>query len=273
LGDRRAPTSGAAAPALPDAVAPGDDAGDVRVASSGRIADDERVVGDGSAAGDGSAVDAGNTTGDSVAGDVRDQLARVGLDVVRAGLVVGSGGNLSAREPGADVCWVTVSGAWLDRLGRADFVPVRISDGTTVGGEPREPSSEAALHLHTYRARADACAVIHLHPQSVLLLDALGEPVRLVTTDHAYYVAQVVRVGFHPPGSEALAVAAAGALAHGANCAILAHHGCSVVGETVELAHKRTRNLEEAAQLTYRALLLGRADIPECPADFRAFAP
>jgi L-fuculose-phosphate aldolase len=124
---------------------------------------------------------------------------------------------------------------------------------------------EVGLHLATYRVRPDVNAVVHLHPQSVLLLDALGQRIRLVTTDHAYYVGDVARVGFHPPGSAALAEAAADAVAGGANCVILAHHGCSVLGETVELAHKRARNLEEAARLTYRALLLGRTDIAECP--------
>lgn len=195
--------------------------------------------------------------------DLRDQLAQVGADVVRAGLVVGSGGNLSARVPGGDECWVTGSGTWLDRLGRDDFVRVRIADSGWEGG--LAPSSELALHLHTYRARPDVNAVVHLHPQSVLLLDALGERIRLVTTDHAYYLREIARVGYHPPGSVALATAAAGAVAGGVDCLILAHHGCSVLGGTVAMAHRRARNLEEAAQLTYRALALGRPDLPECP--------
>jgi ribulose-5-phosphate 4-epimerase/fuculose-1-phosphate aldolase len=204
----------------------------------------------------------------AVAADLRDDLAQVGRDIVRAGLVVGSGGNLSARRPGANECWVTASGTWLDRLAEPDFVRVRIDDGGLVEPDTTVPSSEVALHLYAYRARPDVNAVIHLHPQSVLLLDAVGEPIRLVTTDHAYYVREVVRVAYHRPGSVALATEAAAAVATGANCAILAHHGCSVLGETVELAHKRVRNLEEAAQLTYHALLLGRPDIPICPGDF-----
>jgi L-fuculose-phosphate aldolase len=212
----------------------------------------------------------GPAVGEPGAADLRDQLARVGGDAVRAGLVVGSGGNLSAREPGAGVCWVTAAGAWLDRLGHSGFVRVRVSDGTPVDPAVPAPSSEVALHVHTYRARPDINAVLHLHPQSLLLLDALDEPVRLVSTDHAYYVREVVRVGFRMPGSEALAAAAAGAAAGGANCVVLSHHGSSVLGETVELAHKRARNLEEAAQLTYRALALGRADLPGCPPEFLA---
>src|SRR3954467_5236793 len=87
-----------------------------------------------------------------VSGDLRDQLAHVGYDVVQAGLVVGSGGNLSARIPDEDAIWVTASGTWLERLSRNSFVPVRISDGSpaTVGSTPPprlEPTSELALHL------------------------------------------------------------------------------------------------------------------------------
>ncbi|HEU4423254.1 MAG TPA: class II aldolase/adducin family protein [Pilimelia sp.] len=211
-----------------------------------------------------------------VSGDLRDQLAHVGFDVVRSGLVVGSGGNLSAREPGGDECWVTAAGTWLDRLDRPSFVRVRIADGSSsrragVAGSPEAPvpSTELALHLATYRARPDVNAVVHLHPQTVVLLDALGERIRLVTTDHAYYLRQVVSTPFRLPGSEELATEAASAAATGVNCIVLGHHGCSVLGETVEWAHKRARNLEEAARLTYQALVVGALDrLPECPAEF-----
>ncbi|WP_275581101.1 class II aldolase/adducin family protein [Natronosporangium hydrolyticum] len=195
-----------------------------------------------------------------------DQLAQVGADAVRAGLVVGSGGNLSVRAPGGAECWVTARGTWLDRLTLRDFVPVRIADGAPLDPAAPVASTEVALHLHTYRARPDVTVVVHLHPQSVLLLDALGERIRLVTTDHAFYVGRIARVGAYPPGSTLLAERAAAAATE-AECVILAHHGCSVLADSVELAHKRVRNLEEAAQLTYRAVLLGRGDIPECPPD------
>jgi L-fuculose-phosphate aldolase len=132
-------------------------------------------------------------------------------------------------------------------------------------------STEVALHVATYRVRPDVNAVIHLHPQVAVLLDALGEPIRLVTSDHAYYLRRVARVPFHPPGTVELAEAAAAAVADGTNCVILAHHGCSVLGADVAMAHRRARNLDEAARLTYRALILtggiGARAIPECPWD------
>jgi ribulose-5-phosphate 4-epimerase/fuculose-1-phosphate aldolase len=209
-----------------------------------------------------------------VPGDLRDQLAHVGYDVVQAGLVVGSGGNLSARIPDEDAIWVTASGSWLDRLSRNTFTAVRIEDGepATIGTLPPprlEPTSEIALHLALYRARPDVNAVVHLHPQTALLLDALGEHVRIVTTDHAYYLRRVSTVPFRLPGGPEVAALTAAMAADGTDCLVLSHHGSVVMGDSVELAHKRARNLEEAAQLTYRALAAGRLEnLRDCPEEF-----
>jgi 3-dehydro-4-phosphotetronate decarboxylase len=209
-----------------------------------------------------------------VPGDLRDQLAHVGYDVVQAGLVCGSGGNLSARILGEDVCWVTARGAWLDRLSRNTFAPVRIADGSpaAVGNLPApriEPTSELALHLALYRARPDVNAVVHLHPQTALLLDALGEDIRITTTDHAFYLRRVATVPFRMPGGTELAALTAAMAADGTDCLVLSRHGCVVMADSVELAHKRARNLEEAAMLTYRAMAAGRLDdLLDCPSEF-----
>jgi ribulose-5-phosphate 4-epimerase/fuculose-1-phosphate aldolase len=209
-----------------------------------------------------------------VHGDLRDQLAFVGFDVVQAGLVVGSGGNLSARIPDEDAIWVTASGSWLGRLSRTSFAPVRISDGSpaAIGSIPlphTEPTTEIALHLALYRARPEVNAVIHLHPQTALLLDALGEHIRIVTTDHAYYLGRVSTVPFRSPGSTEVAALTAAMAADGTDCLVLSQHGCVVMGDSIEMAHKRARYLEEAAQLTYRALAAGRLEnLRDCPEEF-----
>jgi ribulose-5-phosphate 4-epimerase/fuculose-1-phosphate aldolase len=193
-------------------------------------------------------------------------MAYAGRAVVAAGLVVGSGGNLSARIPGSDECWVTGSGVWLDRLGPAAFVRVRIPDGAVVDAKSAAPSSEWALHVAVYRARPDATAVIHLHPQTVVLLDALSLPVRLVTTDHVYYLRQIGWTPFAPPGSTAVADLVADAVRDGTDVVVLANHGCAVLADSVELAHKRALYLEEAARLSYAAVALGRVDgLRPCP--------
>jgi ribulose-5-phosphate 4-epimerase/fuculose-1-phosphate aldolase len=207
---------------------------------------------------------AGNYPG----GDLRDQLAHLGAAAVGAGLVVGSGGNLSAREPGAAACWVTASGTWLERLTRPEFALISITDGAVLAGHP-VPSSEWRLHAATYRARPDVNAIVHLHPQASVLLTALGHDIALITTDHAFYLREIAVVPFFPPGGDEVADAAAAAVAGGVDAVVLAHHGCSVLAGTVELAHKRAFNLEEAARSTLAALLLGGRDaVPACPPEF-----
>jgi L-fuculose-phosphate aldolase len=195
-----------------------------------------------------------------------EELADAGRTLVRAGLVLASGGNLSARVPGGAVAAVTARGTWLDRLGQADFALVRISDGAVVGGAP-DPSTELALHLECYRARPDASAVVHVHPQTSVLLAALGHSIRTITTDHVAYVGPVRVAPFRYPGTPELAREAAALLA-GCDCVVLSHHGCSVVGDSVAMALRRAVNLEEAAKLTYAALLLGDTGTV-CPPAYR----
>ncbi|SFK28722.1 L-fuculose-phosphate aldolase [Amycolatopsis sacchari] len=182
------------------------------------------------------------------------KLAEVGRRAVELGLVVASGGNLSARLPGAREFVVTAAGTWLDRLRPEDFVRMTL-DGETVSGAAR-PSSEWKLHQRTYRVREDVNAIVHVHPQHAVLVDALGHPIRLFTLDHATYVRSVGRAAFHPNGSDELADAAA-EQAREHNCVLLAHHGCSTLGADVDMAFRRALNLEEAAVATYRALTLG----------------
>jgi L-fuculose-phosphate aldolase len=182
------------------------------------------------------------------------QLVEVGRSAVDRGLVLASGGNLSARLPGEAEFVVTGAGTWLDRLTPDDFSVLTL-DGDVVGGAER-PSTEWKLHQRTYRARPDVNAVVHLHPQHAVLVDALGHPIRLITLDHAFYVRSVGTVPYFPNGSDELADRAA-EQAREHNCIVLSHHGCSALGEDIGMAYRRALNLEEAAVATYRALLLG----------------
>lgn len=191
-----------------------------------------------------------------------EQLLDAGRHLVARGLVQASGGNLSVRLPGTDHFLVTGSGTWLDRLTADDLVELTL-DGERVGGAPR-PSVEWKLHQRTYAVRPDVQAVIHLHPQHVLLVDVLGAPIRFTTLDHQFYVGSVGRVPFHPAGSQEIADSAAEA-ARENDAVVLSHHGCSTLGDTVSMALRRALNLEEAAAMTYRLLMAGdtTSDFPQ----------
>ncbi|TSI16153.1 class II aldolase/adducin family protein [Brevibacterium aurantiacum] len=184
------------------------------------------------------------------------ELCQVGQDAVQKGLALASGGNLSARVPGSDEFAVTGAGTFLDRLTVDSFAVVDLKDSTAVDSSSTRPSSEWKLHHRTYTARPDVNCIIHLHPQFAVLLDALGHNIRLFTLDHAFYVKSIGRTDFYPNGSDELAdTAAAQASEH--NCIVMGNHGSSAIGPSIEMAYRRAVNMEQAAEATYRALLLG----------------
>jgi len=188
---------------------------------------------------------------------IAEALLTAGRKLVTAGLVVGSGGNLSGRLPGGDGFLITPSGYSIAELGPDQLVRVGF-DGTVLGGDLR-PSSEWPMHAAAYGARPDAQYVFHLHPPMSTTLHAVGTPIRSLTTDHAYYVRDLHEVPYINSGSPELAAAVAARL-DGAEVVLLRHHGCLLVAGTADLAYQRAMNLEAAATATYRATLLGDTD-------------
>jgi L-fuculose-phosphate aldolase len=194
---------------------------------------------------------------DALEKEIRERVAElvdVGRDIVAKGLALASGGNLSARV-GEDSFVVTGKGTWLDRLQPEHFTLMRM-DGSVIEGPI--PSSEWKLHARTYEARDDARAVVHMHPQYALLLTALGHRIRFITQDHAFYVGSYGYTPYYVNGSDELADTAAEQVADGSHdVVVLGNHGISALGDSVESAFRKALNLEEAATMTYRALLLG----------------
>lgn len=179
----------------------------------------------------------------------------IGADAVQRGLVLATGGNLSARVNDEEFV-VTRSGSWLNELTPEDFVRVHTSGAVLATHDAHAPSSEWKLHQRAYLARPDAECVIHLHPQHAVMLASLDRQIRLFTLDHAFYVRSIGVTPYFANGSDELAdTAAAQLIEH--DCVVMQHHGCSVVGDSVRTAYRRALNLEDAAKATVLALQLG----------------
>jgi L-fuculose-phosphate aldolase len=188
-------------------------------------------------------------------------LVAAGQRIIARGLVAMTGGNLSARVPGADAIMITPTGYDLAEFKESDLVTVDL-DGNPIAGDLK-PSSELPMHLATYRVRPDAQVIFHLHPFFSNLMAALDEPIHLMTVDPAYYLLDIAYTEFELSGTKELAEVAAQA-ARQVNVVLLKHHGCMIVADSVKLALVRAENLEVAARMTYYAKLLGKtADVPE----------
>ncbi len=93
---------------------------------------------------------------------LKEQVFRANLDLVKAGLVVLTWGNASAADRDVGVMAIKPSGVPYDVLKVDDIVVLSIASGEVVDGRFR-PSSDTPTHLHLYRAFAGVAAVVHTH--------------------------------------------------------------------------------------------------------------
>jgi L-fuculose-phosphate aldolase len=181
----------------------------------------------------------------------RAAIARHARRLRPDGLVVGTSGNLSARN--GDLVAITPSGLDYDEL-TPELVCVVDLAGEVVEGD-LEPSTELPMHLAAYE-QTDAGAVVHTHsPYATVLACAADElpPIHYLLAELGGRVRVAPYATF---GTEALARAIAGAL-EGRSAALLANHGTLAVGPTLERAYARSMTLEWLSALYVRARALG----------------
>lgn len=183
----------------------------------------------------------------------RRALVEAGHRLVADRLVVGTAGNLSVRV--GDLVAVTPSGVPYAHIGPADVVIVRAVDGTVVDGG-RAPTSELPLHLAVYRAFPAVGAVVHTHSPWATAASAV---LREVPAVHYAVVAlggPVPVVPYHRFGSPELADAVVAGLM-GRTGVLMANHGATCVGATLEEAYDRALTLEWLCEVVGRARQFG----------------
>ena len=188
-------------------------------------------------------------------GGIKEELLRCGLEVVSKKLVVGPGGNLSARD--GDLMWVTPSGLTFEDLTEDDLVGVDLGTGEVVQGS-RRPTSEVLMHLFILRQRPDVNAIVHTHPPLTIALVSCGMAVQAMFPDFVVYLgASVPNLEYQPPTTKALADRTVELLADRAGIT-MTNHGALTVGRNFREALLRTEVLEEGARIQLAALSAGK---------------
>lgn len=181
----------------------------------------------------------------------RAEVAAAARRLADAGLLVGTAGNVSARE--GDRIAVTGTGVVLADCTPDDVTLVSL-DGTVLDGA-LVPTSELGLHLGVYAA-SFATAVVHTHaPYSTAVACVLDELPVLHYQQLA--LGGAVRVAPYATfGTSELATATVEAL-DGRQAALLANHGSVAVGSSLDKAVENALLLEWLAALHHRASALG----------------
>jgi L-fuculose-phosphate aldolase len=188
--------------------------------------------------------------------ELREQLVRYARQMLAAGLVRGTSGNVSARPPGDGWCLVTPSGVDYELMRPEDLVSVNL-DGLRLGGGMK-PSVDTPIHLAIYRARPEVGAVIHTHSPYAAAFSTVYREIPPLITESAGYLGGSVRVlEYVPPAQPDTGDLVASGLG-GDRAVLLPNHGVVAVGEDLRKCYGAAHQVEESAHVAFIALQLGQ---------------
>jgi L-ribulose-5-phosphate 4-epimerase len=188
---------------------------------------------------------------------VRAEVARLHAELVRYGLVVWTGGNVSGRVPGTDLFVIKPSGVSYDDLTPQNMVLCDL-DGTVVPGaegSERSPSSDTAAHAYVYRHMPDVGGVVHTHSTYAVAFAARGEEIPCVITAMADEFGGPVPVGpFAIIGDDSIGRGIVETLrGHRSRAVLMRGHGPFTVGVTARDAVKAAVMVEDVARTVHIA--------------------
>lgn len=190
----------------------------------------------------------------------RSAVAEHAVRMWRAGMVVGSAGNVSVRAPDPGRFVITPSSIAYDELTPEQVVVVdEEGDLLEDAGEDfeRAPSFETPIHLAVYAARPDVGAIVHTHSRHATVMAVLRRPIPPVVDEMVVYLGGAVEVArYGPSGSDALAAGVVEALGE-RSAALLAAHGVLATGKDLRKAYKNAELVEHVAHVVVTAEQLG----------------
>ncbi len=200
---------------------------------------------------------------------VRMDLEELHRVLVRSGLVVWTGGNISGRVPGTDLFVIKPSGLSYDDLTAESMVLCGL-DGTVVAGSlgsRRQPSSDTATHAYVYRHMPEVGGVVHTHSAYAVAWATRAEPIPCVTTAIADEFGGAIPVGpLAVIGDDSIGRGIVETLrGHRSRGVLMRNHGPFTIGASPKDALKAAVMLEDAARSAHLASQGG--DLVELPQD------
>ncbi|MEK3823701.1 class II aldolase/adducin family protein [Paenibacillus sp. FSL K6-1558] len=188
---------------------------------------------------------------------IREELTKYSRKAVTQGLVVGPGGNISARS--GNTMLLSPSGFALEELEPDEWIAIDMGTGETQAGASR-PSSEVLMHLFSYRANPDIQAIVHTHPAYTIALSLVFDHLPHLFPDQSALVGDIGFVPYVLPTTKLLADAVAAKVTEH-SALILVNHGLVTTGKNLREAYYRTQVVEESAKVYMIAKAAGEPKI------------
>jgi L-ribulose-5-phosphate 4-epimerase len=192
---------------------------------------------------------------------LRQDLVKQHAQLVRYGLVVWTGGNVSARVPGEQLFLIKPSGVDYDDLTADDMILCDLDGDVVPGstGSHRSPSSDTATHAYVYRNMSAVGGVVHTHSTYATAWAARGEAIPCVITGMADEFGAEVPVGpFAVIGDDTIGRGVVETLTgHRSRAVLMQNHGPFTIGTDARDAVKAAVMVEDVARTVHIARQLG----------------
>lgn len=201
-----------------------------------------------------------------------DQVLAAAASVVGSGAISANAhGNVSIRVPGADEMYFT-SAPSLRGLTPEGIARVGLDGSLIEGALPPIQGAVVAMHTAMYQDRPDVGCVLHTHSPYATAYAVANLPIDCWIEALAMFGLPdgVPLASYGPRGSEQAVANIRRAVQPGVPAVLLANHGVLVFHRTPELAVMTGGIVEEAAQASINARVLGGP--VAIPLDMRAAA-
>ena len=197
--------------------------------------------------------------------ELATQIVRVCHRLYERGLIAGTEGNVSARLS-ADVILATTAGTCKGDIDESHIVALTL-DGQPIpslrSGQAQVgliPSTEIRMHLALYEQRPDVAAVVHAHPPAATGFAVAGlDFMAPILPELLVLTGPVPLVPYGQPGTADLPARIV-PFARDHDAFLLANHGATTVGRSLDEALHRMESLEQAARIILAARQLGRVN-------------
>ena len=188
--------------------------------------------------------------------NVKQMIVEAGRKMYNTGLVAGTSGNISMRNPDKeDSFFITPSSMAYDQIQEHDIVEINSKGEPYIKG--LRPSSEWQMHVCVYERFKKYNAIVHTHSTFATSFAVTHEDIPLILIEMRPYLGGDLHVApYRPAGSKELGEVILPYLEDKNSC-LLANHGTISCGETLEDAFMAAEYVEDAAKIYYYAKTSG----------------
>lgn len=192
----------------------------------------------------------------------RKEVSDLHQELVRYGLVVWTGGNVSGRVPGKDLFVIKPSGVAYDELAPENMILCDLK-GEVIPGTPgsdRSPSSDTTAHAYVYRNMPDVGGVVHTHSTYATAWATRGEEIPCIITAMADEFGGPIPVGpFAIIGDDSIGRGIVETLTgHRSRAVLMQNHGPFTIGASAKDAVKAAVMVEDIARTVHIARSQGQ---------------